>query len=374
MKMVWKCAQRLSSTVCLVALAACSGGGGGGTSALGTTPTNTASNNPTNNTTSGNTTTGNTTGNTTSNNTTSNNTTTPTVAIGAPDDPSAALQTQPVYNFTTNPPLVGTVIGVAGPSVKVTSTTVSAAGIGNGSQAVYRGTVTSNGQTFPVFDLNIPALSLSASNVRGDGTVVTLADGSKIAAAVGTLNYTLLGAWTYAPASGGTAYFGAIAAGSATPAGSVPTAGSATYNGTGANGGAVGAYFVPSGSGTIAAGSLQGSVSVTANFATNAVNGSMTSMTATPSSGGTATPWNDVTLSGSISRSSGPVTAINGTTVAGAAPAGAGTAGFSSSATGKFFGGFFGPNTDEVGGTWTLTDPNAAGGGKTAFGAFAGAK
>jgi hypothetical protein len=203
---------------------------------------------------------------------------------------------------------------------------------------------------------------------------VTLADGSKVAAVVGTLTYTLLGAWTYVPASGGVSYFGSVAAGSATPAGSVPTTGSATYTGNGANGGVGGAYFVPSGTGTIAAGSLQGNLSMTANFATNAVNGSMTNMTATPTGGGASTPWNDVSLSGSISRSSGPVTAINGTTVAGAAPAGAGTAGFSSAATGRFFGGFFGPNADEVGGTWTLTDPNAAGGGKTAFGAFGGAK
>lgn len=349
----YKSVARLLACVSVSALAACSGSGGSGASASISSPA---------------------AGSTASTSSTTT-TTVPAVTIGAPDAPSFALQSQPVFNFTTSPPAIGTVMGLVGPAVKITSTSVGAAGIGSGSQAIYRGTVTSNGTTYPVFDISIPSLSLTATNVRGDGTIVTLADGSKVAATAGTLNYTLLGAWTYAPASGGISYLGIAGTGAATPAANVPTSGSATYIGGGSSkGGVVGAYFVPSGTGTIAAGSLTGSVSATANFATNAISGTMTNMTATPTSGGAATPWNDVSFSGAITRSAGATVPFNGTTSASAAPVGAGSAGFSSSATGLINGGFTGPNAQEIGATWTLTDPTAAGGGRTAIGGFAGAK
>lgn len=341
----FKSAVRLAASVSLLALAACGGGGG--------TPNTIAS--PGNNA-------GGSGGNTT-----------PTISIGAPDTPRVTIQGVPAFNFTTNPPPVGTVIGLLGPAVKVTSTVVSAAGTGTGGTATYRGTVTSNGTVFPVFDLKIPALSLNATNVRGDATTVTLADGGTVAAAIGTLNYTLLGAWTYAPAGGGTSYLGTTVTGSGTAPANVPTSGSATYSGSSGHGGALGVYFVPSGTGTITSGTLAGNASVTANFTNGAVTGTLSNMTATPAAGGTATPWNDVALSATVSRE--PATVFfNGSTSTGNAPAGAGPAGFSSAATGSLQGGFYGPNAEEVGATWSLTEPNAAGGGKTAFGAFAGAR
>lgn len=342
-------AARLAISVGILTLAGCGGGGGGGASVnTGQTANNTA---------------GNSSGNTSNN--------VPAVSIGAPDTPRVTIQGTPVFNFTTSPPPVGTTMGLLGPAVKITSTAVSAAGTGTDGTAIYRGTVTSNGTTYPVFDLKIPALSLNATNVRGDGTVATLADGGKVTAAIGTLNYTLLGAWTYAPAGGGS-YLGMTVTGSGTTPANVPTSGSATYNGTGSHGGVVGAYFVPSGTGTVAGGALSGNASVTANFATGAITGTLSNMTATPTVG-TATPWNDVALSGSVSR--GPSTVFfNGSTSTGNAPSGAGIAGFSSAATGIVSGGFYGPNAEEVGATWSLTEPNATGGGKTAFGAFAGAK
>jgi hypothetical protein len=327
-----------------LALAACSGGGGGGA------PLNTGGN------TSGNTP-GNTSGNTTP---------TPTVSIGAPDHPNVAIQGSPVFNFTTNLPPSGTVFGLIGPAVKASSTTVEAAGTGTNGTVTFRG-MTSG--TVPVFDVSIPAIGLTATNVRADGTAAVLADGSKVVLTISVLNYTVAGAWAYTPASGGIAYLGTAATGSGTPLANVPTSGSATYTGSGAKGGVAGAYFVPSGTGGISGGSLAGDIAITANFTSGAVTGTLSNMTATPAIGGAATPWNSVSLSANVSRAATNAS-FDGSTSTSGAPAGAGAAGFSSAATGYAVGGFFGPNADEVGGTWSLTEPGAAGGGKTAFGAF----
>jgi len=345
----WR-ADRLAASVCLLALAACGGGGGGGQPSTTTsTPTQT--------------------GNT--------GTTTPAqITIGTPDAPKVAGNEQS-YNFSTNLPPVGNLFAITGPAVKITSTSVSASGIDTTkSLATYRGTVTSNGVTYPVFDLSVPNISLTATNVRGDGTPSTTSDGGKVAAGIGTLNYTLLGVWSYSPASGGTGYIGVTVDGFGTKPASVPTTGTATYNGTqGVNAsGVIGAYFVPSGSGSIAAGTLTGNVSLTTNFANNNVNGTLSNMMATPSAGGAATPWNTVSLSGTINRTDPNAVGFAGATSTSGAPPGAGAAGFSNTASGSFAGLFYGPNAEEVGATWTLTEPNAAGGGKTAFGALAGAK
>ena len=339
-----KKALRLASSFCLLALAACSGGGGGGGPALNTGTNNTSGN-----------TTGNTSGNTT---------TTPTVSIGAPDNANVAIASAS-FNFTTNLPPVGTVFGLFGPAVQATSTTVSAANKGTNGTVTFQGIV--NG--VPMFDISVPAIGLSASNVRADGTTSTLGDGSKVVLSITTLNYTAAGAWGYTPASGGTAYLGATATGSGTPIANVPIAGSANYTGTGTKGGVAGAYFVPSGTGGISLGTVAGDVAISVNFTSGAVTGTLSNMMATPATGGAATPWNSVSLSGNVNRLANNAS-FTGSASAGTAPAGAGTAGFASTATGQLGGAFFGPNADEVGGTWTLTDPNAAGRGKTAFGAF----
>ena len=348
-----KKAVGLVSSFCLLALAACSGGGGGSGAALNTGTGSTS---------------GNTTGNT-SGNTSGNTTTTPTVSIGAPDHPNVAIQGSPTFNFTTNLPPSGTVFGLVGPAVKASSTTVEAAGTGNSGTVTFRGMASG---TVPLFDVSIPAIGLTATNVHADGTPTTLADGSKVVLTISVLNYTAAGAWAYTPASGGIAYLGTAATGSGTPLANVPTSGSATYTGSGTKGGVAGAYFVPSGTGGISGGSLAGDIAITANFTSGGVTGTLSNMMATPATGGAATPWNSVSISANISRAATNAS-FDGSTSTSGAPAGAGAAGFSSAATGYALGGFFGPNADEVGGTWSLTDPGATGGGKTAFGAFAGA-
>ncbi|HVW72860.1 MAG TPA: transferrin-binding protein-like solute binding protein [Rhizomicrobium sp.] len=376
METVWKGALRLTSSVCLVALTACSGGGGGGGTSLGTTA-------PNNSTTSGNTTSNSTTsnnttsGNATSNNTTSSNnttTTTPTVSIGSPDPANVVIVGSPAFNFTNNLPPVGTVFGLLGPAVKTTPTAVTAANAGSNGTATFRGMVTSGSTTVPTFDLSIPAIGLNATNVRADGSTTTLSDGSAVILTFAGLTYTAQMAWGYKPAGSGagTGYIGVTVGGSGTTIANVPTAGSANYAGNSSNGGGVGgAYFVPDGNGGIATGSLAGNVAMTANFSSGAITGNLSNMIATPAGGGSSTAWNTVSLSANIARAANNAS-FTGTTSTGGAPAGAGAVGFSSSATGGLTGSFFGPNINEAGGTWTLTDPNAAGGGKTAFGAFAG--
>ena len=342
---------RLASSICLLALAACSGGGGGG-AAL-----NTGTNNPGG---------GNSTPTTPAAPTTPVAPVTPTVSIGAPDNANVAIGSA-AFNFATNPPPVGMVFGLFGPAVKITSTTVEAANKGTNGTLTYRGL--SNG--VPTFDISIPAINLNVTNVRADATPTPVPAGGSALLGIGVLKYTAAGVWGYAAGPGtGITYAGVTASGSGTPIASVPTAGSATYSGSGGGGaGTVGLYFIPNGNGGITTGALTGNIAVSVNFGSGAVNGTLTNMTATPGDGGAATPWNNVSLSATINRLPNNASFI-GTTSTSGAPSGAGNAGFSSAATGGLGGAFFGPHVDEVGGTWTLTDPAAAGGGKTAFGAF----
>jgi hypothetical protein len=126
----------------------------------------------------------------------------------------------------------------------------------------------------------------------------------------------------------------------------MPTTGSATYSGTGNVSGfaAIQGAATPAGLSDIA-----GDGSLTANFATGAFTGAFTNMTATPVSGGTALPWNNVSLTGTISQN-----VFTGTAAVTSVPANA--ASISASATGTINGGFYGPAANEVGLIWRLQD------------------
>jgi hypothetical protein len=281
-------------------------------------------------------------------------------------------------NFTTNPPPVGANLSLGGNSIKVSSalTSVTDSGINNATiTATYRGTAP--GTTIAQFDFSIPSLSITANNLRADGTPVNVSGGT-VAATFATMNYTLVGAWAYNQTGGG-GYLGQVASGYTTAPSAVPTTGTASYSGnpnTALGGGVIGAYAVPSGTGTITAGTLVGNVSLNANFAANTATGSFTNMVATPATGGgAAAPWNDVNFMANFTRGTGAVT-MTGPMTAGAPPANAGTAGFAAGSTGTVFGMFYGPTAQEVGGNWVLSDPaggTAGTNGKAAFGTF-GAK
>ena len=85
------------------------------------------------------------------------------------------------------------VFGLVGPAVKVTSTSVAAANTGDGT-LTYRGM--SNG--VPVFDINIPAINLSATNVRADTSLAPTSSGGSALIGMAVLKYTAVGSWGYA--------------------------------------------------------------------------------------------------------------------------------------------------------------------------------
>jgi hypothetical protein len=279
-----------------------------------------------------------------------------------------------IFNFTDNPPHVGeNDIPLAGTAVVFRANSISgfSPSSGEGSTITYRGTVVANdGITYPVFDLIVPTLSLTAKNLRGDGTVLVLPDGGEVRATVSTMTYTALGMWTYHKTSSPSgAYISYANTGSATPAANVPSTGTAVFKGSGTMGGVIGTYWEPSPTGTVQGGSLKGNAEITVNFASDSFAGTFNNMTATPS-GGVATPWNDVTFSGTLARASN--VGASARTNASSPPDGA-AAGFSSAATGLLQGGFNGPNAEELGGSWTLSEQTSAGG-KVAIGSFGAAR
>jgi hypothetical protein len=293
-----------------------------------------------------------------------------TISIAGPTSTSAGGVGSPAFNFTNNLPPVGTVFRIHGPIVQLTPNSISNGGFPTSEpQVTFRGTVTSNGATFPVFDFNIAGI-ISAPNLRADATTQATTGGGTVTAAVSALDYTMLGAWSYTGPGGSPSFLGHFATGSITPVASVPVSGTATYIGNGGRAGVVGAYFVPSGNDTIAAGVLSGNVSMNVNFGTNEVSGQFTNMTAKPLTGGPV-PWNDVMLTGNINRGSG--VSVSANTRAAVAPAAAGSVGFSTAATGGLTGAFYGPSYNEMGGTWTLSE-STPDGGKTAFGTFGGTR
>ena len=155
----------------------------------------------------------------------------------------------------------------------------------------------------------------------------------------------------------------------------MPSTGTANYTGNpnvAGGGGVVGAYFVPSGSGSIQAGVLTGNVNMSVNFTANTTTGSFSNMTAKAAGSTTTTPWNNINLSGSLTRNPGGAT-ITGNTSTTGAPSGAGAAGFSSSAIGGFSGMLYGPTGQELGATWMIQEFPGTANGRAAFGTF-GAK
>ncbi len=305
--------------------------------------------------------------------------TVPSVSIGPANiDPvPAALQlansstpTLHTIPLNTKFPLIETVLELTGNNVLSVS----------GGTAILTevGAKTSTGGFDPnmsgtaVFLLTVPGVPLPGdANLPSDGTTVTLSNGATAVLNTHVLNYTSIGVWIYTP-SNAPSYIGRVLHGYQTPASAVPTSGSATYlaDNTATNGWVFGNVFVPNGNGGTTSAGLNGQGSVGVNFATGTVTGSLTNMTAiaSASDGGLTTPWNNVTLTGTLSGAS-----ISGNTQAGAAPSGAGVYGLSIGATGKFTGALYGPNGQELGAVWTLND-GASTNGKTAVGVISATK
>lgn len=184
------------------------------------------------------------------------------------------------------------------------------------------------------------AVSFSAANgstFASTGGITAAASGNResfaVGAAVGTLgyNYQTFGAWVTGLGTG-SGNAGAISAGAVTPVSSVPTTGTATYNGT-----AGGIYVDTSGATYLAAGSS----TLNANFANHSVSYSTSGTTAVAAATGTALPDPSVlNMQGTLTLAAG-ANAFSGAVS---------TSTLSGTASGQFYG----PNANEVGGTFAL--------------------
>lgn len=346
---------RLFAPVSLLALAACSGGGGGNSGGgIVNGPVVTP---PTGNV--------NITG---------------VTALGAGGN--APLEaTGPTPNFKTSVPPNGTVFPLTQGAISITSTSANGVNAGAGTATIQNTVFTSSGAV-PIIDLKIPNLGINATGLRGDGTTtITQADGSTVSFIVSGLTYMFLGSWSHKPAGNNGAELGLVVSGYQTPAGSVPTTGTASYAGIGGQnsgttaGGVVGSVVVPSSNGGISAATLSGDVNLSVNFSTQQMNGTLTNMAAKDVTSGVTSPWNNVTLTGTLSQSAGNTSrgaVITGTAQTQTAPSGA-TFGMANGATGNLSGALYGPNANEAGAVWSVNQGSGATG-KTAFGFFGATK
>lgn len=160
------------------------------------------------------------------------------------------------------------------------------------------------------------------------------------------LHYSNFGYWTMVPAAAvpGTLTLSAWAGGTQFTT-TMPTTGSATYTGVTSGTSLVNA--------TNTAYDLNGVVSLTANFATSNITGSITRITATNTNGlipVAAGSFNNITLTGTINGN-----AFSGSAAAGAVPAGTNPASIAAGTAGTTAGHFYGPAANEVTGVWALS-------------------
>ena len=333
----------------LLALAGCGGGGGGSS---GGAPTGGGS----------------------SGGTTTTNVSVGPFAIGNPNgSPLLATGAVPNYNsaiiINTAFPLTESV-----QTVSNTSVADSAANSGNATLTlmgvIVNGQLVTTGPTLGTYayQLNVPGLTALNSDSKNilphDGTVVTLSDGSTAALNTKDLTYTQFGVWTYIPKGGSGSTNGTLVTGFQTPTSGVPTSGTGTYASAA---GAVGGTVYAPGNNQLAPASLSGNAAVSVNFASGAVTGQLTGMTASAAGSSGSSAWNQVNLTGTLSGAT-----VKGTTATPAAVTG--TYGLTAGATGTFAGALYGPVGTEIGAIWSLNDAGGATNGKAAVGAFGATK
>jgi len=154
------------------------------------------------------------------------------------------------------------------------------------------------------------------------------------------LSYVLLGEW----GTGSNESITKFVFGYETPASAMPTTGKAAFSGT-----ASATVFKPVG-GMIDATNVWGNAALSVDFASGTLNGAFTNMKQPDGSGGFL-PWNDVSVAASII---GGTNRFSGSTAATSTPNT--TFGLSGSATGDIDGAFYGPNAENLGAIWSLSD------------------
>lgn len=202
-------------------------------------------------------------------------------------------------------------------------------------------------------DPNAPQLTATLP----DGRVVrvTLDQTDRSSDAVdGELSWVAYGAWNVSGTGNTSQTATYYVTGAETPDGNMPTSGTATFDGF-----VIGNVALPDGQ-NIKAASLQGDASMTVDFASGAITGGAPNITATPlgtvmpgtaPTVGPAEAWNGLTFAGSMTAG---INAFSGTTAVSSAPGNAYS--LSSEAAGFFSGLFYGPNANELGAVWNLSD------------------
>ncbi len=190
-----------------------------------------------------------------------------------------------------------------------------------------------------------------------DGRVVrvTLDQTDRNSASVdGELNWTGYGVWNVATASGAVQTASYYVTGNETPDGNMPTSGTATFDGF-----VMGNVTLPDGQ-DLKGASLLGDANMTVDFGSGTINGAAPNITATPLgtivpgsplTPGTPQDWNGLSFSGTMTSG---INGFSGTTAASSAPGNEYS--LADTAEGFFSGLFFGPNANELGAVWNLSD------------------
>jgi hypothetical protein len=208
-------------------------------------------------------------------------------------------------------------------------------------RATNRWGLTLNNETLDIVDATATTADHLVDGIHEFGAPIS--GGRNLQVMMKTLDYTVYGYWSIdtEPSNGTSASTngGAWLGGYLTPSAAIPTSGSATYAGH-----VTGLYDLGSQSQAL----IIGDVQINADFGAQSVSGAMTHLQASdilPSA------LNDIAFSASLDPSRNQ---FRGTTRVTSMPGGPYT--FSANAAGTIAGRFFGPNANEVGGVWTLSD------------------
>lgn len=289
----------------------------------------------------------------------------------APSTPATGYQQAlaATPNFTSTGPAVGTVFALTESSIAATFTPGDAYSTVTADTATDTAGATVTAQTNNAntsYELKIPHLGVDVVLQANANSETKLANGtyaylSTVTTSGGAnyLDYAMLGAWNLNDtADNNFTNTGFFIAGYQTPAANMPTSGSGTYSGTG---NVYGEVVVPNAAGGATTATLTGDGSLTANFATGGVTGTLSNINANYNGANTA--WNNVSITGAINAGA---STFNGATSTPSAPGN--TYSLAATATGTIRGGFYGPTAQQVAAVWTLSD-----GTKSALGVF-GAK
>jgi hypothetical protein len=228
--------------------------------------------------------------------------------------------------------------------------TAATGGPGNGDQ-----TTTSAGGVLSVdssgndlLTINNPAVGIDNAPIPSSGPVQGQIDFLTAGIGSSDLDYTRYGYWEEGDVVDGVFHLGAWTAGFVTPATQIPTQGTATYSGkaTGLYNATIDPAFAADFDSRIT-----GNVNLVADFAKLSLSGSITDIVATSMYSSLTGPVNDIGFSATIDRNNN---LFSGTTSVTSSVSGAYA--FGPTASGLINGRFYGPDAQEVGAVFNVSE------------------